>query len=321
MIIIGGPTASGKTALAALVARSLNGEIVSADSMQIYQGMDIGTAKAKDNQIGVRQHLIDIVAPDESFSVVDYRNAAVAAIRDIESRKKLPVVTGGTGFYISSLLTEYGYGSDNDCNQNLRRELENELTNKGSQFLHDRLFALDPAAAAKIHPNNIKRVLRALEVCLATGKPFSNQQNIRKNPVSPYMLFVLRVNDRQSLRQKIDVRVDKMIADGLENEVHSLIFDKGLNFSMQSMQGIGYKEWRARFEFGAEVPAVAEEIKKNTRAYAKRQQTWFAHQYEDAIYLDASESLQTLAERIAEHAHLQKHSYSVFQNENNLKTE
>lgn len=305
MIIIGGPTASGKTALAALVAQTMHGEIVSADSMQIYTGMDIGTAKAKDEELGVRQHLIDIVPPDTSFSVVDYRASAVAAIRDIEARGKLPIVAGGTGFYISSLLTEYGYGGDENA-EGLREELKKELENKGSQFFHDRLSALDPVAAAKIHPNNIKRVLRALEVCLSTSKPFSDQQNIKKNPVSPYMLFVLRTNDRQALRDKIDARVDKMLAEGLESEVRGLVFDKNLNFSMQSMQGIGYKEWRPRFETGAEVAAVAEEIKKNTRAYAKRQQTWFAHQYEDAVYLEASEPAENLAEKIAAYSRLHK---------------
>jgi len=300
MIIIGGPTASGKTALAALTAQKLNGEIVSADSMQIYCGMNIGTAKATDTELGVRQHLIDVAAPDQSFSVVDYRKAAEAAIRDIEARGKLPIIAGGTGLYISSLLAEHGYGGDQNAS-GLREELKKELENKGSQSIHDRLALLDPVATAKIHPNNTKRVLRALEVCIATGKPFSDQQNIKKNPLSPYILFVLRVDDRSALRSKIDARVEDMIARGLENEVRALMEDEHLTFDMQSMQGIGYKEWRTRFESTASINDVADKIKKNTRAYAKRQQTWFAHQYEEAVFLDAAEPAEVLAKKIAKY--------------------
>lgn len=300
MIIIGGPTASGKTALAAEVALRLGGEIVSADSMQIYKGMDIGTAKAKDSELGVKQHLVDVAEPDQAFSVVDYRHYAEAAIRDIEARKKLPVIAGGTGFYISSLLTEYGYG--NESNPEIRNQLIDEYEGHGAEYMHDKLRGLDPESAAKIHANNTKRVLRAIEVCLETGKPFSNQQNIIIKPVSPYILFILRTETRQNLYNRIDNRVTEMITKGLETEVKNLIETKNLDFGIQSMQGIGYKEWKPRFDNpSVSVNEVTDAIKKNTRAYAKRQQTWFAHQYEKAVFLDIAEPVGSLADKVVEY--------------------
>ena len=299
MIIIGGPTASGKTSLAAEVAKRLNGEIVSADSMQIYKGMDIGTAKVSDAELGVKQHLINIVEPYETFSVVDYRERAKKAVREIEKKGKLPVVAGGTGFYITSLLTEYGYG--NEINAALKQQLQDELASCGAQSMHKKLKELDPLSAEKIHCNNTQRVMRALEVCIATGKPFSNQQNIKNNPISPYILFVLTVQNRNFLNERINNRVDVMINNGLEDEIKGLIAEKNLDFSMQSMQGIGYKEWKPRFD-NTDIPvaAVADTIKKNTRAYAKRQQTWFAHQYQNAVFLDSNIEVESLADTIVE---------------------
>lgn len=285
MIIIGGPTASGKTAVAAAVAKALNGEIVSADSMQVYKGMDIGTAKTSDAELGVRQHMVDVVEPFENFTVVDYRERAEEAIKDIEKRRKLPVVAGGTGFYITSLISECGYGNQSD--PQIQAQLRGDLERLGAESLHKRLKELDPVSADKIHYNNTKRLIRALEVCLATGKPFSDQQNIRYNPVSPYIMFVISP-ERAQLYNNIEKRLDSMFEMGLEAEVRGLIEEKNLDFSMQSMQGIGYKEWKPYFEGEYGIYDVFEAIKKNTKVYAKRQQTWFKHQYQNPIFISGT---------------------------------
>lgn len=300
MIIIGGATASGKTALAATVAKMLGAEIVSADSMQIYKDMDIGTAKASDEQLGVKQHLIDVCLPTERFSVVDYRKMAESAVRNIETQSKPPIIAGGTGFYISSLLTEYEYGSDAD--PKIRAALEAEYQESGAEYLHAKLKHCDPHSASKIHPNNIKRVIRALEVFAATGKPFSQQNNIKDKPLSPYLMFVLHTENRKMLYERIDNRVEEMLAGGLEQEVNHIISKYNINFDTQAMQGIGYKEWKPYFEgINYPITEVANAIKKNTREYAKRQQTWFLHQYKqnNAIFLDCSQPIQKLAEQIA----------------------
>lgn len=300
MIIIGGATASGKTALAATVAKMLCGEIVSADSMQIYKDMNIGTAKATDEQLGVKQHLIDVCLPTERFSVVDYRKLAECAVRNIESQSKPPIIAGGTGFYISSLLTEYEYGNDSD--PKIRAQLEAEYKDFGAECLHAKLKQCDPQSASKIHPNNIKRVIRALEVFSATGKPFSQQNNIKHKPLSPFLMFVLHSDSRKLLYERIDNRVDEMLASGLEQEVSSIISKYNVDFDAQAMQGIGYKEWKPYFE-GTNCPIseVANAIKKNTREYAKRQQTWFLHQYkqDNVTFLDCNQPIQKLAEQIA----------------------
>lgn len=285
MIIIGGPTASGKTAVAAAVAKALNGEIVSADSMQVYKGMDIGTAKTSDAELGVRQHMVDVVEPFENFTVVDYRERAEEVIKDIEKRRKLPVVAGGTGFYITSLISECGYGNQSD--PQIQAQLRGDLERLGAESLHKRLKELDPVSADKIHYNNTKRLIRALEVCLATGKPFSDQQNIRYNPVSPYIMFVISP-ERAQLYNNIEKRLDSMFEMGLEAEVRGLIEEKNLDFSMQSMQGIGYKEWKPYFEGECGIYDVFEAIKKNTKVYAKRQQTWFKHQYQNPIFISGT---------------------------------
>lgn len=301
MIIIGGPTACGKTAFAASLCKLIGGEIVSADSMQIYKGMDIGTAKESNEALGISQHCVDIVEPDKPFTVVDYKNAAEAAIKDIESRGRRAVVTGGTGFYINSLLYQLTYG--NMSNEALRQELYEELEKKGALSLHNRLSELDKEAAEKIHPNNTKRLIRALEVCISTGKPFSKQDQTDKGQAAPHKMFIIKT-DRAVLRERIENRVDLMFSKGLQTEVQNLL-NQGVTFDMQSMQGIGYKEWRGCFEGKMSAEEVKQLIIKNTNAYAKRQQTWFHNQYKDAVFIDfLNINMQKTADEITEYYNL-----------------
>ncbi|MFA5449412.1 MAG: tRNA (adenosine(37)-N6)-dimethylallyltransferase MiaA [Clostridia bacterium] len=275
LVIVGGSTASGKTDFAASLAKKLNTDIISADSMQIYQGMDIGTAKASDSEIGVVQHCIDIAKPSTPFTVVDYRDSAEKAIINIENDKKIALVVGGTGFYINSLLFSLEYGAER--NKKLESQLKTELELHGALHLHSKLAMLDFEAAQKIHPNNTRRLVRALAVTMCKGS-FSSQ-NTPKTLLRPYKIYVLNAPSRAALYARINERVDKMISLGLESEVERLL-KSGIDFSMQSMQGIGYKEWAGYFQGNLSIPEVADLIKKNTRAYAKRQETWFNNQYE-----------------------------------------
>lgn len=277
MILIGGATASGKTALAAEVARKIGGEIVSADSMQIYRGMNIGTAKERDDDLGVVQHMIDICNPDDPFTVADYKTLARRAVADITARGKVAVVAGGTGFYINALLYTMDYGGDRAAELRWRERLIADAEQYGNLHLHRKLQEVDPVSAQKIHPNNLKRVIRALEVTYSSGTAFSAQNNVRFDPVEPFVMVTLS-GDSAELRCRIERRVDKMIEAGLESEVRGLV-DCGYAFDLQSMQGIGYKEWKPYFDGTATVDDVREAICKNTREYAKRQRTWFSGQY------------------------------------------
>lgn len=277
MILIGGATASGKTALAAEVARKIGGEIVSADSMQIYRGMNIGTAKERDDDLGVVQHMIDICNPDDPFTVADYKTLARRAVADITARGKVAVVAGGTGFYINALLYTMDYGGDRAAELRWRERLLADAEQYGNLYLHRKLQEVDPVSAQKIHPNNLKRVIRALEVTYSSGTAFSAQNNVRFDPVEPFVMVTLS-GDSAELRCRIERRVDKMIEAGLESEVRGLV-DRGYAFDLQSMQGIGYKEWKPYFDGTATVDDVREAICKNTREYAKRQRTWFSGQY------------------------------------------
>ena len=277
MILIGGATASGKTALAAEVARKIGGEIVSADSMQIYRGMNIGTAKERDDDLGVVQHMIDICNPDDPFTIADYKTLARRAVADITARGKVAVVAGGTGFYINALLYTMDYGGDRAAELRWREQLIADAEQYGNLYLHRKLQEVDPVSAQKIHPNNLKRVIRALEVTYSSGTAFSAQNNVRFDPVEPFVMVTLS-GDSAELRCRIERRVDKMIEAGLESEVRGLV-DRGYGFDLQSMQGIGYKEWKPYFDGTATVDDVREAICKNTREYAKRQRTWFSGQY------------------------------------------
>ena len=238
MIIVGGATATGKSHLAIELAKRLGGELISADSMQIYKGMDIGTAK-ETGDIGVKQHLIDVVNPDEPFTVVDFKNLALEKISEIRSRGNIPIIVGGTGLYMDSLLYKMEYGGGATENLELKASLELELAEKGAEYMHARLKELDPISADKYHYNNTIRVIRALYVVLNTGKRISDQ-SAEFCPVEPVTMFITKRN-RDLLRKRITLRIDQMIEEGLEAEVKSLL-DKGYAFDLQSMLAIGYKE-------------------------------------------------------------------------------
>ncbi len=282
VIVIGGSTATGKTKLATELAKRVNGELISADSMQIYKGMDIGTAKENAMQLGVPIHMIDVVEPQSEFSVVQYKELAMSAIKDIEKRGKTPIVVGGTGLYITGLLYKLDYGKEID--PAIKQELQEELEAVGKEAMHINLQLLDPKSAEKIHYNNVKRVLRALEVCMGTGCKFS-EQNTQKELELECDMYSLIATDRNILLDSIAKRVDKMIESGLEAEVSGLL-KAGVTFDMQSMQGIGYKEWQGYFMGNDTIETVKELIVKNTRAYAKRQDTWFRLQYPNAEIFD-----------------------------------
>ena len=275
VIVIAGPTATGKTALSVKLAHDFNGEVISADSIQIYKKLDIGSAKPDSAEMeGIPHHLMDFLEPDGEFSVADYVKCAKEKIEDILSRGKLPIVTGGTGLYISSLVDNVNF-SESDKNDELREKLRLELEEKGAEFMHARLSEIDPISAEAIHPNNTKRVLRAIEIFETTGKTRTEQESVSKLTKSPYDFCLVGLNcDRELLYERINKRVDIMKDSGLFDEVKDLL-DSGISPDAQSMQGIGYKEVvMSLLGEITEIDAI-ELIKKNSRNYAKRQLTWF----------------------------------------------
>jgi tRNA dimethylallyltransferase len=275
VIIIVGPTASGKTGVSIELARLINGSIVSADSMQIYRYMNIGTAKpdAKE-QSGIRHYMIDEVDPDESFNVAKYRELALSYISRIVTDGRHPVVAGGTGLYVNSLLYNINF-SETICDEELRENLKAEANEKGNRFLYEKLVAVDPEAAAKIHENDVKRVIRALEVFTHTHMPISEHARQSRLEPPPYRYVVFGLNwDRGRLYERINERIDKMLQRGLVEEVQRLVsmgYDKGAT----SMQGIGYKEILNYLKGESSLEETVEILKLNTRHYAKRQLTWF----------------------------------------------
>lgn len=299
MIIIGGATATGKSGVAIELAKLINGEIVSADSMQIYKGMDIGTAK--ETRADVKQHLIDVVTPDTPFTVVDWREKAINAIKDIHSRGKTPIIAGGTGLYIDSLLYSMNYGGNGGEDEELKASLRLELDTNGAEYMHEKLRLLDPETANKVHANNVVRVLRALYVAISTGKPVSSQ-HAELMPYEPFDLYVV-TRDRQSLRERIDIRITQMFDSGLEKEVANLLAE-GYGFDLQSMQAIGYKEWKDYFDGTKTLSDTRELISRNTKAYAKRQETWFNNKkYDYAVKIAVeNRSATEIAKYIAENA-------------------
>ena len=288
LIIIAGPTAVGKTALSVALAKRISGEIVSADSMQVYRGMDIGTAKVtKEETCGVPHHLIDVLDPKDPFNVMTFRSMVKDAIRGIASRGSVPVLVGGTGFYIQSVLYDVQFEED-ASSEELRKELEQEAAVLGAEKMHERLRALDPDAAEAIHPNNIKRVIRALEYCLSTGRKISVHNREQRERTSPYsFLFYVLTMDRAALYQRIDLRVDQMMEQGLLAEVKRLR-DEGVTSDMVSMQGLGYRQIFDYLEGIATLDEAVERIKRETRHFAKRQLTWFRRE-PDARWINVSE--------------------------------
>ncbi|NLX64917.1 MAG: tRNA (adenosine(37)-N6)-dimethylallyltransferase MiaA [Clostridiaceae bacterium] len=287
VVVIAGPTASGKTDLAVELALKLNGEVISADSMQIYRGMDIGTAKpTMEERRGIPHHLIDIVDPDEEYSVAQFKEDALACIKDIIKRGKTPIVAGGTGLYINSLVYNITF-SETISDWEYRERMKKLSEEQGPQVLYEYLKKVDPKSAEIIHPNNIKRVIRALEVYETTGIPISEHKEAsRKNPpLYKFLIYGLQV-EREELYRRIDQRVDKMIEKGLYDEVKGLL-GRGYSPDLVSLQGIGYKEIIAAIEGRCSLSEATERIKTNTRHLAKRQITWFK-KTEGLVWIDYS---------------------------------
>jgi len=271
MIIIGGATATGKSGIAIEAAKRLNGEIISADSMQIYRKMNVGTAKITiEERENIPHYMIDIIEPTENHSVADFAVEAKRLIKDIEGRKKTPIIVGGTGLYISSLIYEFELGKTDAA---LRRELYEKHARVGSVEMHEELRRLDPVGAQKIHPNNVKKVIRALEVFMLSGSSLTEKRDKDKK-TAPHKMYAVG-DEREVLYGRINARVENMFRLGLVEEVEGLIKNEGLNFKMQSMQAIGYREFEAFFDKKCDLSALKEEIAKHTRNYAKRQLTWF----------------------------------------------
>lgn len=275
LIIIAGPTASGKTSLSVALAQKINGEIISADSMQVYRGMDIGTAKVKNEEtMGIKHHLIDICEPDESFNIHIFQKKAKEAIDDILKKGKIPIIVGGTGFYIQSIVYDIDF-EEITSDDGYRVYLETLVLEKGKEYLHEMLKSIDPDASSSIHHNNVKRVIRALEFYHQTGTCISKHNYEQEKKESPYnLLFYVLNMDRQILYNRIDQRVDQMFKEGLVEEVQKL-YDLGYTKNLVSMQGLGYKEILKVFDNEYNLEMAKYIIKRDTRHFAKRQLTWF----------------------------------------------
>ena len=280
LIILTGPTAVGKTALSVKLAKALDGEIISADSMQVYRHMDIGSAKVtKEEMEGVPHHLIDVLEPWEEFNVVIFQKLAKKALEDIYLRGHIPIVAGGTGFYIQALLYDIDF-TENDGDDRIRKELEALAKEKGGQYLHDLLRQMDEKSANAIHPNNEKRVIRAIEFYRQTGKPISEHNEAERKKESPYDFYYYMLNtDRDVLYERIDRRVDQMMEQGLLEEVKALKA-MGCHRQMVSMQGLGYKELLNYLEGNGTLEEAVYILKRDTRHFAKRQLTWFKRERE-----------------------------------------
>ena len=285
LIILTGPTAVGKTALSVKLAKAINGSIISADSMQVYRGMDIGSAKVtKEEMDGVRHYLIDVLDPDEEFHVVRFQQMAKDAMEEIYQDGKIPILTGGTGFYIQSVLYDIDFTSQQEDVQ-YRKKLEQTAREKGNVFLHEMLQEVDPVSAEKIHANNLKRVIRALEFYEKTGTPISEHNEKEAAKESPYAFCYFVLNDnRQRLYARIEQRIDLMLEQGLVDEVKRLK-EKGYHRGMVSMQGLGYKEILAWLDGEISYEEAVYILKRDTRHFAKRQLTWFRRE-KNVIWVD-----------------------------------
>ena len=278
-----GPTASGKTGLAVRLAKQLNGEVVSCDSMQLYRGMDIGTATPDtEERGGVPHHMLDIADPSQEFSAADYARLAAPVVADIAARGKLPILCGGTGLYRDALMRITSF-EEGGADEALRDSLYAYAREHGSEALHERLRALDPEAAAAIHPNNVKRVVRAIEICETTGRTKTETDRAQTAGDSPYAdtPVILTFLDRSLLYERIERRVDRMIEAGLAEEARALLCS-GRPLSRTAAQAIGYKEFLPYFRGERTLEETAAEIKLATRHYAKRQMIWF-RRYADAL--------------------------------------
>lgn len=299
VIVILGPTASGKTALSVELAREINGEIVSADSMQVYKYMNIGTAKPdKEERKGIKHFMIGEIEPDEEFNVARYKKKAYSYIKEIHKKSKVPIVAGGTGLYINSLIYNINF-TKTICDWDYRKRMRKVAEEKGNLYLHNRLKEIDPEAADEIHHNNIKRVIRALEVYKYTKKPltYHKKKSMNEPPKFKFIKFGLNMQ-RELLYENINKRVDQMLRKGLVEEVSELI-KKGFKKDSIAMQGLGYKEVISYLKGECTLDETVNLIKRNTRRYAKRQMTWFK-KIKNVIWINVDEykNLQEILEFI-----------------------
>ena len=288
MIILSGPTAVGKTALSIELAKRVNGAIISADSMQVYKYMDIGSAKIMPEEMdGIKHYLIDELLPEEEFNIVRFQAMAKAAMEEIYANGQIPIIAGGTGFYIQALLYDIDFNQQ-DADEAYRKELEEYANSHGNDALHARLKEIDPISAEKIHANNVKRVIRALEYYKLTGNPISEHNEAEQQKESPYnFAYFVLTDDRANLYQRIEKRVDIMMERGLLAEVQKLK-DMGYHRQMVSMQGLGYKEILDHLDGKCTLEEAVATIKLETRHFAKRQLTWFRRERE-ICWLDKSQ--------------------------------
>ena len=288
LVILTGPTAVGKTELSISLAKAIGGEIISADSMQVYKYMNIGTAKIRQEEMdGVPHHLIDILEPDVAFNVAMFKELAKKAADEIYERGHIPIVVGGTGFYIQALLYDIDF-SEEDSDQHIRSELEQLAAQKGSEYLHDLLREVDPESADQIHHHNVKRVIRALEYYRMHGEKISIHNERERQKQSPYQfLYFVLTHDRQVLYERIERRIDKMIQEGLVEEVDNLL-KMGYNRNLVSMQGLGYKEIVPYLMGECTLDEAVYVLKRDTRHFAKRQLTWFRRE-RDVRWLDKTQ--------------------------------
>ncbi|MBG9980984.1 tRNA (adenosine(37)-N6)-dimethylallyltransferase MiaA [Facklamia sp. DSM 111018] len=290
LVVLAGPTGVGKTDLSIHLARQFSGQIINADSMQIYKGLDIGTGKIKPEEMEeIPHHLLDICYPDQFYSASQFQKDAVNCIRQIAQEGDLPILVGGTGLYLEGLLYQLEFGGKGSFDPEIRENLEKKIRQKGNQFLWDKLATIDPKAANKIPVQNGRRIIRALEVIEQTGQNFSdqaehNEQRSRFNE----LLFVLD-RPREELYDRINRRVLGMIEAGLEEEARWL-FDQKLDPQLSSIKGIGYKEWFSYFQGEEELETVIAKIQQNSRRYAKRQLTWFRNRMKQPCWLDVSQT-------------------------------
>ena len=280
LIVLTGPTAVGKTSLSISLAKAVNGEIISADSMQVYKKMDIGSAKIRSEEMqGIPHYLVDVLEPEEEFHIVKFQQMAKKAMEDIYSRGKIPILVGGTGFYIQAVTKDIDFTEAQQEND-YRKELEALAEEKGGEHLHEMLRKVDPVSADAIHAHNVKRVIRALEFYNQNGSPISAHNKEQKQHESPYNLayFVLNM-PRELLYERIDLRVDQMMKEGLLEEV-SRLKEEGCHRGMVSMQGLGYKEILAYLDGEYPLEEAVRVLKRDTRHFAKRQLTWFRREQE-----------------------------------------
>jgi len=299
VVAIGGPTATGKTALSLALAQRFGGEIINADSMQVYRQLSVGTAKpTAEERAQAPHHLLDFLPPEQPYSVADFTAAAGDLIGQITARGRLPLVVGGTGLYITSLLNGVRFAPE-DTDPELRRRLQQQAETQGAEVLYARLQAVDPAYAAKVHPHNLPRIIRALELYESTGRTMSEQQRQLRPAAAPYrsLCLCLTCRDRAVLYRRIDQRVDKMLREGLLPEAE-LVWQNRERYRTAA-QAIGYKEFFPYFEGKEPLDTCVNRLKQATRQYAKRQLTWFRHQNEAQwLYLDEEDVVQKAVEQV-----------------------